>query len=271
PGQGRPAAPVRPALIGAVVGVTGVAAAIAFSTAVHDAASNPARFGVVHQIEAWVGFAGGTMAPAEPVFAALADVPGVLGVNGIRAQVAETGGQQVTALSFSPVGAPLGYVVPDGRLPAGSTETLLSRLAADQFGLGVGDTISLTGTSGVADLAVVGVGVFDRAIGPLAVLTPAAYDGLFGESFQLHYAEIALEPGVEPETILPRLSAAVPTEDFGLFPFEFDSPAELRLMRALPTVLAAFVALLAVGAVGHAVATGVRRRRGELAVLRALG
>jgi ABC-type lipoprotein release transport system permease subunit len=39
----------------------------------------------------------------------------------------------------------------------------------------------------------------------------------------------------------------------------------------LPIVLAGFLALLALGAVGHAVATAVRRRRHDLAVLRALG
>ena len=39
----------------------------------------------------------------------------------------------------------------------------------------------------------------------------------------------------------------------------------------LPLALGAFLALLAVGAVGHALATAVHRRRGELAVLRALG
>ncbi len=39
----------------------------------------------------------------------------------------------------------------------------------------------------------------------------------------------------------------------------------------LPFALGAFLALLALGAVGHALATAVRRRRHELAVLRALG
>jgi len=39
----------------------------------------------------------------------------------------------------------------------------------------------------------------------------------------------------------------------------------------LPFTLGGFLVLLAVGAVGHALATAVRRRRHELAVLRALG
>jgi ABC-type lipoprotein release transport system permease subunit len=42
-------------------------------------------------------------------------------------------------------------------------------------------------------------------------------------------------------------------------------------VAVLPVALSAFLVLLAVGAVGHALATAVRRRRHELAVLRALG
>ena len=42
-------------------------------------------------------------------------------------------------------------------------------------------------------------------------------------------------------------------------------------MAALPLALSAFLAVLAVGAVGHALSIAVRRRRHELAVLRALG
>ena len=46
---------------------------------------------------------------------------------------------------------------------------------------------------------------------------------------------------------------------------------ELKQLRRLPLFLAAFLGLLAVTAVGHAVATAVRRRRRDLAVLRAVG
>ena len=42
-------------------------------------------------------------------------------------------------------------------------------------------------------------------------------------------------------------------------------------MRGLPTLLAGFLALLAIAALGHVLATSVRRRRHEFAVLRALG
>ena len=45
----------------------------------------------------------------------------------------------------------------------------------------------------------------------------------------------------------------------------------LRNVRPLPRALAAFLVLLGIAALGHALITAVRRRRHELAVLRALG
>jgi ABC-type antimicrobial peptide transport system permease subunit len=47
--------------------------------------------------------------------------------------------------------------------------------------------------------------------------------------------------------------------------------AQIRVVEVLPKVLAGFLAVLAIGAVGHALATAVRRRRHDVAVLRALG
>ncbi len=45
----------------------------------------------------------------------------------------------------------------------------------------------------------------------------------------------------------------------------------LGKLRTLPLVLGVFLALLAVAALAHALVTTVNRRRGELAILRALG
>src|SRR5207253_9922784 len=45
----------------------------------------------------------------------------------------------------------------------------------------------------------------------------------------------------------------------------------LRNVRSLPRALAAFLVLLGLGAVGHVLTSAVRRRRRDLAVLRAIG
>jgi ABC-type antimicrobial peptide transport system permease subunit len=50
-----------------------------------------------------------------------------------------------------------------------------------------------------------------------------------------------------------------------------DGVETLKSMLRLPLALAAFMALLAIATVAHALATTVRRRRADLAILRALG
>jgi len=59
------------------------------------------------------------------------------------------------------------------------------------------------------------------------------------------------------------------------FSFEVTPPPPIiqavKDVGVLPLALSAFLAVLAVGAVGHALSIAVRRRRHELAVLRALG
>ena len=48
-GRGRSAVPVRPALVGAVVGVIGVVAVSLFSHGVNDASTHPERFGKTYR------------------------------------------------------------------------------------------------------------------------------------------------------------------------------------------------------------------------------
>jgi hypothetical protein len=279
PGRGRRAVPVRPALLGAVAGVTGVLAAFTFSHAVDDAATNPARFGYVNQAEAYVGFNNLQWAPAEPVFAAFAETPGVIGVQDVIGHLAEAGDQQIVVSSAIPVGAPHEYIVTGGRLPVGPTETLLGLRAAAALGAGIGDTVTLTGTVGEAELVVVGLGVID-AVDAAAMTTRPTYESLFGDAFMFRYGDVGLEPDVEFEAaVLELYEALAPVagagpDNIGIVPQELtedDVPAGLRFLRPLPVFLAGFLVVLALGAVGHALAAAVRRRSYDMAVLRAVG
>jgi hypothetical protein len=61
-------------------------------------------------------------------------------------------------------------------------------------------------------------------------------------------------------------------DGYSLEPAELPTEiTEIKSVTTLPVVLGAFLALLAVAAVGHALATAVRRRSRDVAVLRALG
>lgn len=281
PGRGRTAIPVRPALFGAVTGVLGMLAAFTFSAGVSDAASNPARFGQTHEVESYLGFNGhdlGAVDKALPVFARDRDV---VAVNDARIAVASAGDISVTTYTVDPVRTPLRTVMTSGRMPEAADEIVLAPTSAGDLGKQVGSTVRLTGNAedGARRFRVVGIGFvplgshneYDEG----GWLTPAGYAQLF-TGFKFHVAQIELRPGTDPAVVVERLRKASAAATGGQ-PVELalvrppGQLAEIRDVRVLPIMLGGFLALLAVGAVGHALATAVRRRRYEMAVLRAVG
>jgi hypothetical protein len=261
-------------------------AALTFSNAVADATTNPSRLGVLYQFEAWAGFDNFELWPADSGFAAMADVPGVAGINDTRAQIADAEGEQITVFSLNPFGSQPSYVVTDGRLPIGPHEVVLGQRSARALGTGLGDTVVLVGSGGTAEFSVVGIGFVDF-IGSLlgdanpagAAMNKEGYEALFAGDYVIRYGQVQLEPGVDVELVFSRLyEVATDVVADGTFSAEWitptevrELPTELRSVRTLPMVMAGFLALLALGAVGHALATAVRRRRHDIAVLRALG
>lgn len=289
PGRGPQALPVRPALLGSVVGVVGVLAALTFSAGVDDATRNLERFGVVHDLEIFLGLDGIDYFPADDVLTAVAGVAGVSGINDTRSAVADTEQGKLAVLSVDPVGAPLDFVVTEGRLPRAESEITIGPASARSLGVGVGDTVDLTGTIGAVPARVVGIGLMPSLSHNFytdgGLVTADTYDGLF-DDFRFRAAFIDVGPEAGPVTAAAGIEEAVTTvlaetydvdpDEVGaagmVTPPEQPSPVvELEQVRALPVFLAAFLALLALGAVSHALATAVRRRRHDVAVLRAVG
>jgi hypothetical protein len=280
-GRGRSSVPVRPALLGAIAGVLGVLAAFTFSAGVADAAANPARFGQTHQLDGFFGFNGQDFGPTRPILTAVAGDRDVAGVNDALIGAAQSGDVSVTTYTYAPVGKPLPVVLDSGRMPATAGEAVLARTSADQLHADVGSTVKLTRSGGgLVPVKVTGIGFVPE--GPNnrydhgAWLTPAGHDRFFSKDFKFHVALIALRPGVSAEAVRPRLEKAASAAVGGQpVPFKAVQPplqvAEIQDVRVLPVVLGAFLALLAIGAVGHALATAIRRRRHDVAVLRALG
>lgn len=104
------------------------------------------------------------------------------------------------------------------------------------------------------------------------------YDELF-DGFKFHTADIALRPGADAATVTERIGRAAAAVlggpeaagDVLVPPAPPTQQAELLQVRRMPVFLAVFLTVLAFGAVGHALATAVRRRRRDIAVLRAVG
>jgi hypothetical protein len=276
--------PVRPALLGAVAGILGVLAAFTFSAGVSDAAANPARFGQTFQLDTFLGLNGQDFGPVDQVLRAVAADPDVTGVDDARIGGAQSGQVSVESFTDDPVGGKrVPVTLTGGRMPAAADEIVLAPTTASDMHATTGSVVRLAGAAGPRALTVTGIGFvpsgphnnYDQG----AWLTPAGFDRLFRGAhyaFKFHVATVALRPGADAEAVAHRLTAKAAAIKGGqAFTFEAGLPLAqvqaVKDMAALPLVLSAFLAVLAIGAVGHALSIAVRRRSHELAVLRALG
>jgi hypothetical protein len=285
PGRGRSTVPVRSALVGAAVGVLGVLAAFTFSAGVSDAASHPARFGQTWQLTTFLGYNGQDFGPASRVLRAVAADPDVTGVEDARIGGGQSGQVSIESFTYAPVGGKRPAVVlTAGRMPASPGEIVLAPTTAQELHAGTGSMVRLTGgTPATKAVRVTGIGFVPpgphNGYADGAWLTPAGYDRIFHGAryaFKFRAATVSLRPGADVPAVARRLdavAAAIP----GGRAFTFTPPAPMPEIQAikdlelLPLALSAFLALLAVSAVGHALSIAVRRRRHDLAVLRALG
>jgi hypothetical protein len=169
-------------------------------------------------------------------------------------------------------------------MPATPNEMALAPVTARELHAVTGSTVRLTGGA-TTPRAVKVTGIAFVPAGPHngyadgAWFTPAGYDRIFAGAhyaFKFHVAAVALRPGADVQAVARRLNAAAAAIQGGRA-FTFTHPPALpdvqviKDLELLPLALGAFLALLALGAVGHALSIAVHRRRHELAVLRALG
>jgi len=174
-------------------------------------------------------------------------------------------------------------VLTGGRMPVAADEIVLASTTASDMHADIGSVVKLTGSTVPRAMTVTGIGFVPE--GPHneydqgAWLTPAGFDRLFQGAryaFKFHGATVALRPGADVDAVARRLTAKAAAIKGGEV-FSFSQPGPLaqvqavKDMSALPLALSAFLAVLAVGAVGHALSIAVSRRSHELAVLRALG
>jgi hypothetical protein len=284
PGRGRSSVPVVPALAGAVAGVLGVLAAFTFSAGVSDAAAHPERFGVTWQLEGFYGENGQDFGPANQVSAAVAARPDVAGFLDARIGGAQASGVSIETYEYRTVGGkPVATVLTAGAMPDGPAQIVLAPTTARSLHAGVGSVLRLTGGQRPQTETVTGIGFvptgahndYDEG----AWISPAGYDRLFSGAhygFKFHVGIVALRPGVNPARAAVALTATAAAVHGGAAlsfgPADLpDTVQMLTDLAQLPTALGAFLALLAVGAVGYALSTAVRRRGRELGVLRALG
>jgi predicted lysophospholipase L1 biosynthesis ABC-type transport system permease subunit len=159
----------------------------------------------------------------------------------------------------------------EGRLPASDDEIAFGRVTAGDIGAHVGDAVELAGATHSQTFRVTG-----RAVVPGL----GANDGLgsggivtMGGLTRIDSKAEVTSAAVNLRVSLQKFFSSLP--EFANIPpnpaFIPPAIANVSRVRAIPFVLAAVLAALALLTVGHVMLTSMRSRRRDLAILRSLG
>ena len=264
PGRGARAVPVRSAITGAVIGLGGVVAGLVFVSSLDRVVTSPARSAVPY--DAFI--ADVTLEDLEPE---VVDSPLVDELTMIDAAPVVLDGIDLTGNAFTAVRGALDVGIESGRLPRTPDEVALGLRAAQDLDVSTGDTVTARAADGdERELAVVGLAVIPPFsggdLGLNALLTP---DGLAenGAADAFIGAAVLAADGVDPEELIAFLGDRFEA-DADEVPVEVQN---LEQLGGLPAAVSALVGAVAVLALANALIVAVRRRSGDLAVLRSFG
>lgn len=268
-GSGRSSLPVRSAIVGAVVAVAAVTAVLVVMRSADDIAADPTRYGW-----AWSTVPDSLAEDPEAAAAAAAELDDVAGIGPLYFSTVEVDGEPLPAAALEVFEGTMALATIDGRLPTTDSEVALAPGTAQDLDVQLGEALLVDQPAGGASIPFTVVGTVVPPpiddVPRVAVLTP---DGLAAaaQSEPAVYVAIRYDPAVDPGRVEAQLGAL----DYRFTPSARPTaPSEVTQVRAVRSLLVALVALLAtLGAVGllHFLATSIRRRAGDLAVLQALG
>lgn len=263
-GRGERSVPVRSAITGAVVGLGGVVAGLVFVASLDRLATSPVRSAVPYD----VSVADVTVADMERE---VVDNPLVGSVTMVESAPVELDGLELGGSALRSLEGSIDIGLQSGRLPRTPDEVTVGLRAAEDLGVGVGDTVTArSGDGDERELGVVGVAVIptfsNGELGLNALLTP---EGLArsGVSAPFLGAAVGATDGADVEELVAFLA-----ERFEAGPDEVPVEVQnLEQLGGLPTAVAALVGVIAVLTLTNALVVAVRRRSGDLAILRTFG
>ncbi len=286
PGNGETAVPVRSAFLGAMFGVTGVIAVLVFAASLNHVVSTPRLYGWTWDFKAPDD---SFTTPCNRSDFGLGAVPGVADVAAVCYQDMQINGRPVVGWGFTQVRGTIDPEVVAGRAPRGPAEVALGAVTLRALDAHIGDVVHGTGPNETHDYRIVGRIVLPQLQdGDVQALADgAAFSGeglalISSRDSTTRYLLGRFAPGSNHVAVERRINA-IPqfeplsdstafTTDHGVagptLPPEVD---RLRKIDWFPLALGALLATLATIAVGHALLTGARRRRRELALLKTLG
>ena len=296
PGRGRNSVPVRSALLGLAVAVAAVGGAVTFGANLLRLANTPVLYGQTWDV-AWDGqFAALTAKHFEALKGKIPQVTDVtFGVHGTVTIGGHGGaaGQDtvIPAIGLARgTGPMLSPTVLDGRAPRTASEIVLGTSVLREFGLSVGQHVTVDTPVGPRSMLITGSAVFpyfgqgsftSTDVGEGAetvadVLAPqaAASSGQGGYNFAL----ISFAPGAAKQaglaTLERRLAPYCATIEQSTCLVTSQRPNTVNNYAAIdgtPAVLAAVLAVLGLGVLAQFTVASARRRRRDYAILKVLG
>jgi len=274
PGKGRTAMPVRSASVAAVFGLASVTAVLVFASSLGHLVATPKLYGWTWDFKT---LDVNVNRPCGTDDHGFGELPQITAVTEVCYQVVAVDGRPVPGLAFTTwAGESIGPEVIAGRAPRNADEVALGSTTLQKSGKTIGDFVHVNGLAADRDYEIVGRVVFPTLgqVQPLAdgvAMTGAgsapifASEGIFSRYFVGDIAADADRSAVEQRiaSIEQLTDPSGPT-----VPAEID---RLRQINWFPVSLAVLIGVLALYAVAYAIITSVRRRRGELAILKALG
>jgi hypothetical protein len=292
PGDGARRVPVRSAILGACVAVVVLVATLTFGASLRGLVSHPALYGWNWDYALVAGGGGGDVPQQQGTRLLDAD-PDIAAWTGGWTVAVAIDGQSTPAIGEAP-GAAVGPALLSGHGMDRPGETVLGPSTLVALHKRVGDTVVVSAPGGPSQpLRIVGTATFPAvsvgsgsqhlemtsgAVIPETLLPPTARnpfnDPLAGPSIVL----VRLRPGAARSQALRRLSAIASATsnaaNFGVAVVGVQRPAEIvnyRSAGGTPAALGAALAAGAAGALGVTLMASVRRRRRDLALLKALG
>jgi len=297
PGRGRSSAPVRSAMFGATVAVIIGVATLTFGASLRTLVSKPALYGwnwnyALQPVNDPVG-------STPPQFLSLLrNDRDVAAFTTVQFYTIALDGQAVPFM-FEPPDSSIAPPLLSGHSVVGPNQVVVGPATLAALHKKVGDVVDASYEGQHATLVIVGSATFP-AIGVNGTFHPSTGIGAVASTqllrqtadpvcgVQTDMVLIRMRPGVTATASLAdaqqiatgtnRIFAAVPQNsgciDFLVTVLPVQRPAEIadyRTVGSTPTLLATVLALTAVVALGLTLAASVRRRRRDLAVLKALG
>lgn len=285
PGRGPTSVPVRINLVTLTTAVLLMVAALTFSDSLTRLVDRPELYGT-----AWDGLIaadGGYGAlPVDEIAPALDAEPTVDGWATAGFGRLRIGGVGAPAIGFTPGRGNVSPPLLRGRLPTADDEVVLGQATLEQANSRLGGRVRMEGNKEARSMTVVGVAVLP-AMGPVfaehtspgsgALVTTSALRALDGGPQSApSMLMLRLRGDADAEREVPRIAERLPRgADTGPYDGGTEQrPADITNASAMgraPATLAAMLAVTAVVALALTVGVSARRRRRDLAVMKALG